>query len=351
MTKKQQSLMRLAIAIQERAVDRQHPLPAVPLPFDAWGRCETLMRRIHLAEQRGFGLAARRLKSHLRDAVGRLAVEVRGYQLHLDAEAAAIRSATVQDIYADLLAMHEEFTEVSFDRRGQTISVTTESIELEGVYLGPFEIRLDWSALVDGHPHNYRVIAVEPNSAATNDEVTHPHVQDESVCEGEGRQPIRSALAEGRLLDFFTIVANLLRTYNSSSPFVSLSQWYGVDCADCGSTVCEDDRWSCEKCGTAVCGDCYFNCPGCDCCFCSECVTRCEGCDEHHCGTCMKECSCCDAELCQGCLDNQERCTACHDQKTEAENEESIEVTEAIATGDAHPQVHAGRLGEATVPA
>ena len=153
-----------------------------------------------------------------------------------------LRSAWIIDIYADLVALDEEFAEVSFDRRGQTISVTTEPIELEGVYLGPFEIRLDWSDLAEGHPGNYRVIAVDANPAAANESVTHPHVQDEAVCEGEGRQPIRKALEQGRLLDFFVIVANLLRTYNSDSPYVSLSDWHGVECADCGTTVSDDDR-------------------------------------------------------------------------------------------------------------
>jgi hypothetical protein len=121
------------------------------------------------------------------------------------------------------------------------------------------------------------------NPAATNDSVTHPHVDGEALCEGEGRQPIRRALEQGRLLDFFVIIANLLRTYNSDSPYVSLSDWHGVECFDCGTTVCDDERWTCEKCDTTVCGECYSNCPECDGIFCDACVTRCEGCDENHC--------------------------------------------------------------------
>jgi hypothetical protein len=43
--------------------------------------------------------------------------------------------------------------------------------------------------------------------------------------------PIRNALEQGRLHDFFMIVANLLRTYNWGSPFVSVSDWRGEECA------------------------------------------------------------------------------------------------------------------------
>src|SRR5690606_1154234 len=72
------------------------------------------------------------------------------------------------DIYADLVGLHEEFEQVSFDRQRKTLSVTTEASELEGVYLGPFEIRLGWSDLKYGHTHHYRVIAVEANPATAN---------------------------------------------------------------------------------------------------------------------------------------------------------------------------------------
>ena len=48
---------------------------------------------------------------------------------------------------------------------------------------------------------------------------------DERLCEGDGRSAIRQALAQGRLLDFFMLVAGGLRTYNAESPFVALEIW------------------------------------------------------------------------------------------------------------------------------
>ena len=362
MTGQNKLLMRTAIAIHERVMPKQHTTESIELPQAAWRQCEDAARRMGKAREHGFDLAAQRFQCDLRAKLGRLRGEVIATD-HLLEPPPSRPCTSIGDIYADLVALHDEFDDVSFDRRERTISVTTESIELDGVYLGPFAIRLEWSELTEGRPGIYQVIALDANPAAANDSVTHPHVQDEAVCEGEARQPIRKALEQGRLLDFFVIVANLLRTYNSDSPYVSLSDWRGVDCADCGSTVSDDERWTCEKCETTVCGECYSNCPGCDGIFCSECVTRCEGCDQDHCSACMKQCSRCRAELCQSCLDDKERCSDCHDQETKEDNREPVasgDSDNAIGDNDggrdndgggAGAPLQPDRVGQAAVPA
>jgi hypothetical protein len=88
-----------------------------------------------------------------------------------------------------------------------------------------------------------RVIAKDPPPCESRENVTHPHVMDETLCEGHGRHAIRQAIAQGRLLDFFTLVANGLRTYNEESPFVALELWYGAACSDCGAVVDDEDRF------------------------------------------------------------------------------------------------------------
>ena len=350
MTLKEKQLLRLAIAIREQLSTRPSTTARVELPTAIWQHSENLLRRMRRARQHGWQLAAQRLQRDLRETLHRLRSELTLIDRMLEPSRNESHSASAGDIYADLAALHEEFDEVSFDRRGRTFSVSTEPIELEGVYLGPFEIRLDWSDLVEGHPYNYRVTALDANPAAANDSVTHPHVQDEIVCEGEGRQPIRKALKQGRLFDFFVIVANLLRTYNSDSPHVSLADWHGVECADCGTTVCDDERSTCQRCVATLCGECHFFCPGCDGIFCSGCVTRCEGCDENHCGVCLKHCAGCHAENCQGCLDDHERCPDCHDQETQETNEEPVDFEEPGGHSAAAP-LHTNRLGQTAVPA
>lgn len=320
-------LLRLAIAVHDRARAEQSHLPAAELPSAAWQQCELLYRRLHSARQRVWNMAAARLQGDLEAAVQRLEAELGGIQRRSDVPQAN-GAATIRDIYADLLALQEDFDALAFDRKARTISVTTESIELEGVQLGPFEIRLDWSDPARGHPYNYRVVAVDPNPAASDESVTHPHVQDEALCEGDGRSAIRRALEQARLLDFFVLVANLLRTYNPSSPYVSLSDWSGVECADCGTSTRTDERSTCQKCDSTLCGECYVCCPGCDCTFCGECVAHCACCQASHCQGCLNACERCENLVCDDCLDDHQRCTNCHEDSDD-EGQETIDLPAA----------------------
>ena len=112
------------------------------------------------------------------------------------------------DVYHDLLALKGEFEEVEIDLEENDLSVTTDDIDLDGVCLGPFQIRLEWQQIGQAS-QPYRVIALDPHPATKSDEITHPHVQDERLCEGDGRAAIADALAEGRLLDFFLLVSQV----------------------------------------------------------------------------------------------------------------------------------------------
>ncbi|QDU94479.1 hypothetical protein [Lignipirellula cremea] len=314
MLKQNRILWRLANAIHERIAPRTTIIAEPELPEATWRQSADLLRRIRLARRHGLTLAARRLTRELRDVVWRLRTEATALASSLEPVAATLKNATVADIFADLLAMREEFGDLAFDRKAHTLSVTTEPLELHDVHLGPFEIRLEWSDL---QLRDYRVIAADPHPAASDDGVTHPHVQNEDVCEGEGSQPIRRALEQGRLLDFFLLVAGVLRTYNPSSPYVRLDRWHGVDCSDCGDTVCDDEGGTCGKCDSTLCSECTCHCGGCSCGYCSSCVARCSGCDESCCEACLKDCSRCGDDVCRDCFDEQERCPPCHDEETD----------------------------------
>lgn len=328
-------LIRLAMAIHEQPSAVRCLPAAVELPSTTWQTCKTLLRRIQLARRRGWELAEQRSRRELRLMLQNLRGHLSVVEDEVEPSRREIRAASVGEVHADLLALQNEFEDVVFDARGQTISVTTEPIELESVDLGRFEICLDWSDLGERHSRNYRVIALDPSPAASNESVTHPHVQDEAVCEGEGHQSIARALEQGRLLDFFLIVAGLLRTYNSSSPYVSLAEWHGVECSDCGTMVCDDDRWTCEKCESPVCGECYLNCPVCDGVYCAACVTRCEGCDQDICSSCIEQCASCRVERCPDCLDENERCRECHEREAEEFSEKGICCPESSPQFDA----------------
>lgn len=316
-----------------------------PLPTHMWRHVEKSHRQHQYATLRNWIVAQTRMETSLVRSLETLQQELSVLLNNLNS-AKPVFKASTRDIYGDLKSLKEEFCSLRIDRKRREITVETEAIELENIYLGPFEICLCYADLGTDASPSYRVVALDPHPASSNDSVTHPHVQDEGVCEGEAYTSIRSAFQQGRIYDFFMIVAGLLRTYNSASPFVSLDDWNGISCADCGTSTCDDERWSCEKCDASLCDECHINCPDCDGAFCCECTTQCWSCEDRRCRSCIEVCSACLDEFCQSCLEENGKCEPCHEKKTKSnapENSESKSTTDI--------EVHANRVGEVTVPA
>jgi hypothetical protein len=269
MSRNNVTLARAAIAI--RAALASEPARSFPdeLPRNAWQRCENLLRQIHCARQRGWCLAAADREDDLRYGLARVRAELADLDQQLLTLVAPHSLASATEIYRDLAVLEDEFSDWSYDRANRILSVTTAPVELEGIYLGPFDIRLHWNRIARAGADTYRVVALDPRPAAVRDDVTHPHVRDEELCEGEGREPIRRALAEGRLLDFFLLVSNLLHSYNAESPFVSLADWFAECCADCDTFVSRDERYICTRCESSLCEGCQLTCGACCDSFCS----------------------------------------------------------------------------------
>jgi len=255
---------------------------------------------------------------------------------------------TSKTIHADLVALCSEFAEIQVELREGHLSVITDPISLEGVKLGPFEIRLYWSRLLSGHA--YDVHALEPNPAAANDSVSHPHVQDDSLCEGEGKVAIRAALQQGRLLDFFLLVRQILETYNPRSAYVQLSDWLGVTCSDCGTSSSEDESFGCGRCGCDLCGDCSRSCSSCGQASCSSCSSACTGCDADYCSSCISACRDCGEDYCTGCLTDR-KCSSCLESEDDEDEKPQHVPEETTGETIAATAVHALRLGEAGIPA
>lgn len=346
MTFDRKRLLRAAVAIQRLIAPRQPWSNChVTLHTGTWQNCLVLQRKLSRAGRRGWRHAATRLQSNLQAALQRLAGELSSTMILLEEPERDSRPASASEILADLRALEDEFGAVTFDKRANTLSVTTESIELEGVDLGEFEIRLDW----DDVTPCYRVVALTPNPAATNEAITHPHVDEECLCEGDARTPIRHALEAGRLFDFFLIVASVLRTYNAGSPYVALDDWEGLTCADCGDTANSDEQWTCRNCSTIVCGGCYTICDTCEETCCSECNTCCDGCVEAHCLRCMKSSPHTNQSLCPACLAKHERLAKQNAQNSERIGAEGIGTEESEETEIAHAAVQSFCLVEASV--
>jgi hypothetical protein len=226
-------------------------------------------------------------------------------------------------LFEELKSAQEEFEGIAYDSEANVLSVTTEPITLEDVDLGPFRIALPLDKLQEIYQRApYYIVAIEPNPAAKDECVTHPHVSNETLCEGEGAGAIRAALEEGRLCDFFCMVRSILQTYNADSPYVALSDWDGTACADCGYVMDSESVAYCSYCTDPVCDDCSRVCAECGEIVCHECASRCEVCDKPLCPNCAKtKCSECEALCCESCI-HEGLCPHCEEEMENQEDEE-----------------------------
>jgi len=325
MTMSDRKLFRAAVVIQEQS-SRPTPVPeTINLPEYSWNHLQRLKHSIARARKRGWYLAAQSLCSDLADACRSLQRELENSLRGLSSRMKPRLPASASAVYLDLRALESEFGGVEIDLKKQELVVTTDTIELDGVLLGEFEIRLHWSQIHQS-AQPYRVVALDPHPSARRDDVTHPHVQDEQLCEGEGRAAIAAALAEGRFYDFFLLVNQLLHTYGRGSAFVELSDWGATRCEDCGACIDDGDCYYCNGCNATLCESCSWNCPGCDNSYCSSCLRQCAACGRDFCCSCLVTCSVCRQQCCSDCHENR-ICTTCYEKlhPKEPENDSSDE--------------------------
>ena len=272
------------------------------------------------------------------------------------------------EVLAELQAVEEEFESTDWDQ--DTLWVRTDSIELGGINLGRFKIKLslDWIG-VPNPEAAYEVVALDPNPAVGDSEVTHPHVSGGHLCEGEATGPIRHALEQCRLVDFFFLVRSTLETYNPHSPHISLKDWYRVECVSCGESAREDESCSCRACESVLCDSCVESCHQCSETYCEGCISVCRECGEPSCSACLDPCSDCGKEglcgscrmmcigchqegLCCGCC-KDELCSTCIKEQAREDDDEEDEPKADIPSQmllSADAGVHTDSVAETTVP-
>jgi len=323
---------RVAAQIHEQLVRPQRLVRAIEPPQEAWDQMSGIAARLKLVLARGWFVAGQIVLEDLEYAVRRVQRELDTFHGQLPSAVKPTRLAPPSEIAADLAALGEEFAEVALDLAERSVSVTTEPIELEGNSLGRFRICLYWQQLPQTRA--YEVIALEPTPASENDAVTHPHVYDKLLCPGEGALPVQAALAEGRIWDFFTLVKQILQTYNAGSAHVPLDRWTGTACRDCGYIMPSDEHGSCERCDDPLCGECSLICGGCDDRLCSGCASECANCNERFCTGCLTTTADSNRLLCRSCLEQPE------DEPHDADDESSADG--ASAGWKSEPQDEAG---------
>ena len=252
------------------------------------------IRRLSVARNRGWGLAAVRTEEELWGHLRRIGTALQSATLPAHAPQAAPHPAV---LLAELRQLEQEFDGVGVrsdpDRAGMVIAAETGPLTLEGVYLGPFSVRLRVDLLKAGRCDAgcFAVVALDPHPASCSPETTHPHVRDKALCAGEAAAAIEAALEEGRVCDAFLLVRSVLSTYNAASPYVRLEEWEGAECGDCGGVFDAERLYGCGHCG----GD-----------FCDGCSGSCDGCDEGCCDGCLTAVG--DDRLCPGCAGTCQRC-------------------------------------------
>jgi hypothetical protein len=248
-------------------------------------------------------------------------------------------------ILAELKAIQEEFDDVAFNPDEGALSAITEPITLEDTYLGPFRIALYMDKLQEMYNKiPYYVIAVEPHPSAKDEAITYPHVSNEVLCEGDGAAAIRAALEDGRLCDFFVMVRGILNTYNPDSPYISLADWDGVACFDCGYIMDDESVYYCSHCDNAVCDQCSRVCTDCGEVVCAECSSHCEICDRSLCPKCAKtKCSECESICCESCISDG-LCPDCQKAKEQEDEEQTETMDETSTTDGSETSVVGGRL-------
>ena len=201
--------LRAAARIHEHLIGPARLNQLVELPTATWQDLLQTDARLRLARQRRWRVAGEQLVTDLDYQARRMVRELETYLQALPALLPAERIAKPSDIAADLLALAGEFDEVQIDLSERQVTVLTPSITLEELELGPFRIELHWERI--GIQRAYDLAAEEPYYPNGDEETTHPHVRGKTLCEGDGAKPIKAALSEGRLLDFFLLVRQILR--------------------------------------------------------------------------------------------------------------------------------------------
>ena len=245
------------------------------------------------------------------------------------------------DLLRELHHLDDEFDVVALDWKKTFLAVQTKPIVLERINLGRFSLRLHWPRLAHrADIECFEIVPLDPNTAASNDDVPHPHVKSRVLCAGEATLPLQRALEQGRLIDAFCLIRSVLETYNSGSAYVALEDWGGVSCWNCSATTDQDSNYFCEGCDHDMCSECMLSCKSCDHMRCSSCMGRCDVCNEPCCRLCVatsaiSELSCCNDCLCE--------CTECGEKVASSEFDRA---TERCTTCQAEPEPPEGDSNE-----
>ena len=190
MSLSQRQLIRIASDVRDqlltlRRSKQQQVHSRVTCLIEQMNRLVTIRRKLNLCEIRHWQAASGKVMQHVESAIEDIPRHIQ--QVEQAVQARNIKAPSVTDVYQGLAQAEEEFDDIVYHKEGDLLAVTTDPIELQDIYLGPFEIQLHVPSLSEMRYNSiYRIFALDPHPAASNDCVTHPHVSDERLCPGHG---------------------------------------------------------------------------------------------------------------------------------------------------------------------
>jgi len=165
-----------------------------------------------------------------------------------------------QYILEELRGLNQEFDDlqVSIDR----IQVTTKSpVIFDSINFGKFRLSINFDYIdviaeaitpiypVFQHPSLYSCSCDGYNL------FPHPHIEDDSICLGNGENACDKALYDVRILDAFMIIQSVLNTYSPGTSYCFLEDYNTVICRTCWpDRVSFDNAFRCLGCHEIVCG-------------------------------------------------------------------------------------------------
>ena len=148
-SKIERPLLRMATAILDSLRQAVVEPPVPVLPQRDWERAQQLRRQLLIARDRGWQGAAEELLWDFKGAVRNLSRYVDACCREIDnlPDASPEPTLNLRQMYDELDALQTEFGEFDCDLKKTTISIVTDSITLEEIDLGSFQIVLHWDRL------------------------------------------------------------------------------------------------------------------------------------------------------------------------------------------------------------
>lgn len=136
-----------------------------------------------------------------------------------------------------------------------------ENVQLEGVWIGDLRITLNLERF-EIHVANLSIDREDKGG------FHHPHVSaNGEICWNEHDEEARQYHGRGEYLALKDLIENLLRTYNSRSPYITLEDWengVGASCDRCGERWPEEELCWSRSCEMELCEDCRLYCERCE---------------------------------------------------------------------------------------